>query len=162
MSFLHWSIVSERFLSTNLAITRLVLLIAFLPNDSLWQPSTFKGFTLILESLQIPITVSSRFWSEVLLEIPDMSTLFGLFYCSDLNCCFSRFTILFWRFWLAFLTIHNSLFKFLLAVMRQTTFSESLEIWLYYPWISLPTTTFLFKFSKRTTRSFFFIPLMAL
>ena len=87
-----------------------------------------KRLTSILESLQIQIMVPSRFWPETSLEIPDISTLLCLLYCSDFDCCFSRFIILFWRFWFTFLIIINSLFNFLVAVMRRFTFSESLEI----------------------------------
>ena len=111
-----WSIASECFLFTNFTITCLVVLVAFLPSSSLWQPSMSKGLTLIPEPLQILTTVCSRFWSEILLEIPDILTLLHLLDCSDFNCYFLRFIILFWRFWLTYLTINNSLFNFLLAV----------------------------------------------
>ena len=106
----------------------LLVLLALLPSGILWQPSISKPLTSIPESLQIPITVSLRFWSETSLKIPDISTLLRLLYC-----CFLRFMILFWRFWLTFLTISNSLFNLSLAVTRWSTFSESLETWLNKP-----------------------------
>ena len=137
MSFLRWSIALECFLFIYLIITCLVVLVAFLPSGSLWQPSMSKRLISIPESLQIPMTVYSRFWSEISLEIPDISTLLRLLYCSDFDCCSSGFIILFWRFWLTFLTINNSLFDFSLIVTRRSTFSESLEIWSNNPWISL-------------------------
>ena len=149
MNFLCWSIASECFLETNFTLTRLLVLVAFLPSGSLWKPSISKLFTWIPESLQISMTVSSRLWSETSLEFP--FTLLRLLYGSDLDCCFSRFKILFWKIWLTFLTIKTWLFNFLLAVTRRSTFSESLEIWLNKPWISLPTTTFSFKFSIWST-----------
>ena len=43
-------------------------------------------------------------------EIPDISTLFLLLYCSALACNFSRLTIRFSRLTLTFLTITNSLY----------------------------------------------------
>ena len=141
MSFLCWSIASECFLLTNITITRLVVLVAFLPRDSVWQPSMSEVFMSIPESLQILITVS-WFWSEASFEIPDISTLLCLLYCSlclfycslcllycfDLDCFFSRFTILFWRFWLTFLTINNSLFNVSLAVTRNS-FPFKFSVW---------------------------------
>ena len=61
--FLSWSVASECFLLTNVTITRLMVLVTFLPSCSLWQPSVSELFSSVPESLQILITASSGFWS---------------------------------------------------------------------------------------------------
>ena len=126
ISFLRWSIASDSLLLVIFMITFLVVLVAFLPSGGLWQPLMSKGFTSISESLQIPITICSRFWFTTSFEIPEIPTLLRLLYCSELDCCFSRVIVLFWRFLLTFLTINNSLLNFSLAVTRR---SHSLKVW---------------------------------
>ena len=85
--------------------------------------------------------ISFRTWLKFVqtFDLKFHSKFLRFWHCSNLDC-FSRFTILFQKFWLTFLTIKNSLFNFLLAVKRRSTL-KSLEIWLNNPWIYLPTTT---------------------
>ena len=89
-----------------------------------------------------------------------------------------RSTILFW-FWLLLFYVYysilrvmndisknqqltyTSLFNFSLAATRRSTFSESLEICLNNPWYRFQSLISPFKFSVWSTRSFYFIPLMA-
>ena len=73
------SLAFECFLLTNLTITRFLLLVL----------TRAYGFKSIPDSLQMPITFFSRFSSDTLLEVPDISTLFLLLYCSFFCCCFS-------------------------------------------------------------------------
>ena len=50
-----------------------------------WQPSIFKGFTSILESLQIPIAACLRFRSETSFKIPDIWHCYICCICYDLD-----------------------------------------------------------------------------
>ena len=92
--------------------------------------------------------------------------LLGLLYCSDFDYRFSIFIILFLGLWMTFLKmnsslIHHYLFNFSLAATRRSTFSESLEICLNNPWYCFQSLISPFKFPVWSTRSLFFIPLMA-
>ena len=115
IDFLERNINSEYFLFTNLTIMPLFSVVLLRPWGKWWQPSISAGFIIMLEFLQISITLFSRSSSGISFKIPDISTLFLLLYCSALARNFSRLTIQFCRLMLTFLTITNSLVIFSFA-----------------------------------------------
>ena len=117
------------FVLTNITITLLFLLILFLPNDNRWQPSISLDVMTISESLHISITFSSRSLSKTSFEIPDISTLFLLLYCTAFACNSSKVVIHFSRLELTFLTINSSLIIFSLVATTSFNLSISFSVW---------------------------------
>ena len=109
IDFFECNISSKFFIFTNLTVTGLLSVVLLHPKGKHWQPSISAVFIILLEFLQISITLFSRSSSGILFEIPDISTLFLLLYCSALACNFSWLMIWFSRLTLTFLTIINSL-----------------------------------------------------
>ena len=120
MFFFRWSMASECFRLTNFTITRSAVLVEFLPRGSLWQPSISIGDILISETLQMFTIFSSRSWSGIWFEIPDISKLLRRRYYSFFDSCFSRLTILFSKTFFTFFTIGSSLVSLSLVSTHKT------------------------------------------
>lgn len=95
--FFRFSMSSGCNIFTNFLITCLFSLVLFLPNGKWWQPSVSLDVMTILESLHILITFCSRSLSETSSQIPDISTVFHLLYCSVFACNFCKAVIWFSR-----------------------------------------------------------------
>ena len=132
IDFFKCNISLECFLFANLTFTCLLSVVLLYPWGRWWQPLISAGF-IMLEFLQIFITLFSRSSSGILLEISDISTLFLLLYCSALACNFSRLMIQFPRLTLTFLTITNSPVIFSLAAVTwlrlSVSFSDYKDLW---------------------------------
>ena len=132
-----------------------------------WQPSIFKGFTSILESLQIPIAACLRFRSETSFKIPDIWHCYICCICYDWTIDYSMLKVLIW-------TIYYSMLKVLIGIsdnqQLSVQFLVSIHEMIHIAWnlrnlvawfLDIITNhSFPFKFSIWSTRSFFFIPLM--
>ena len=109
----------------NLTIIRLLSVVLLRPRGKRWQPSISAGFIKMLAFLRNLMTWFSRSSSGISFEIPDISRLFLLLYCSALACNFSRLTNRFSRLTLTFLTITNSLVIFSFASVTWLRLSVS-------------------------------------
>ena len=87
----------------------------FLERWSRWQPSIFLVSTSIPDSLQMLITVFSKSSSQILIGMPDNSTLFLWLYYSPFAWFFSKFMILSSNLLLTFFVITISLVSFLFS-----------------------------------------------
>ena len=74
-----------------------------------WQPSIFKGFASILESLQIPIAACLRFQSEASFKMPDIWHCYICCICYGLDYWLFYLKVLIW-------TIYYSLLKVLIGI----------------------------------------------
>ena len=143
-----WSMASECFLLANLKIARLAVLAMLLPKGSLWQPSISICVILTSESSHILIIFSSKSWSGISFETPDISKLLHRPYCSFFDNYFSKLTVPFPKMLFTFITTISSLLNHLLVFTRFLTFSDRFEISLHTFWILLLGITFPFMSSK--------------
>ena len=136
----------ECFWLTNFTIPCFNVLVEFLQRGSLWQPSISIGDILISQSWQI-FTFSSRSWSGIWFEIPDISTLLRRPYCLFFDNCFSRLTILFSKTF--FLFFYNRQFtgESFIGTHKTLNIIREIRNLLHGFWIWLLATTLPFIFS---------------
>ena len=136
-------ILSDSFLLTNFTIKILT------DWQNSFETAVYDNLQCLKDSHQFrsPYGFRIQFVQDFDLKFHLKSQILRHCYCGCVIAliCFSKIIILFLSFCSTFLTIINSLSSLSLAAARGSTFSESSDIWLYYPWVSLPTITFPFK-----------------
>ena len=127
-----------------------------LERGSRWKPSISLATKSIPDSLQMLITVFSKWSSQILFGMPDNSTLFLQLYCPQFAWFFSKFMIFFSNLLFTFFVILSSLVSFLFSNEIWSIASVSLCIWSDILCKSVSTITFPFRSNIFCTKSDFF------